>query len=135
MAALESYSSLKLSSFSNTHLQFPSKSNLTITISTFTPKISLKLPFYPLNLSISRKNNFCLLSATQQEISVKDENLEEAQKEDNKKKLFVGGLPWSFTVSDVKDFFGECGTVTDIEVLLTFISIFFFLLQFVLYLY
>ncbi|XP_071693960.1 28 kDa ribonucleoprotein, chloroplastic-like [Rutidosis leptorrhynchoides] len=122
MAALES---LKLSYFqynissstTNPKLEFPPKSNLSIKKPILTPNIFFKKN----TLSISRKFHVCLLSLIQQEISiveeVKDEELEETQKDDNKKKLFVVGLPWSFTAGDVRNFFGECGTVADVEII------------------
>ena len=33
------------------------------------------------------------------------------------RKLYVHNLPWSLTVDDMKNVFGECGTVADVEVL------------------
>lgn len=113
MAALESlnFSYFNISSSSNPKSQSPSKSNLSIKIPISTPKFIFKTSFHPLKLPIS---------ATQQELSVavnqEDEKDEQTQKEDNKRKLFVVNLPWSFTVADVKSFFGECGTVADVEV-------------------
>lgn len=44
----------------------------------------------------------------------KDDSVQIAQK----RKLFVLNLPWSLTVADIKKLFGECGIVTDIEVIL-----------------
>ncbi|GKA74193.1 33 kDa ribonucleoprotein, chloroplastic-like protein [Tanacetum coccineum] len=98
--------------FPNTHLQ-STKSNLSFTISTYTPLSYYKTHLYPLTLPLSRK---CLSTTTQQEVSL-EEKLEQTQKEDLKKKLFVVGLPWSFSASDVKSFFSECGTVTDVEII------------------
>nr|GEW81386.1 33 kDa ribonucleoprotein, chloroplastic-like [Tanacetum cinerariifolium] len=103
----------------NTHLQSTStKSNLSFTISTYTPLTFHKTHLYPLTLPLSRK---CLsTTTTQQEVSLEEEQdlvLRHTQKEDLKKKLFVVGLPWSFSASDVKSFFSECGTVTDVEII------------------
>ncbi|GJW44464.1 33 kDa ribonucleoprotein, chloroplastic-like protein, partial [Tanacetum coccineum] len=103
----------------NTHLQSTStKSNLSFTISTYTPLTFHKTHLYPLTLPLSRK---CLSTTkTEQEVSLEEEQdlvLGQTQKEDLKKKLFVVGLPWSFSASDVKSFFSECGTVTDVEII------------------
>lgn len=46
-----------------------------------------------------------------------DEQVTEEQIQQLKKKLFVFNLPWSLNVVDVKTLFGECGTVTDVEVI------------------
>lgn len=37
-----------------------------------------------------------------------------------RRKLFVLNLPWSLAVSDVKELFGQCGTVEDVEVFSSF---------------
>ncbi|KAK1408938.1 hypothetical protein QVD17_41108 [Tagetes erecta] len=107
MAALESlnFSYLNISSSPNPKSQIPSKSNLSITIPISTHKLIFKTSFHPTPLPLS--------VAVNQE----DEKLEQTQKEDNKRKLFVLNLPWSFTVADVKNFFGECGTVADVEII------------------
>ncbi|KAF7829217.1 RNA-binding protein CP29B, chloroplastic [Senna tora] len=34
-----------------------------------------------------------------------------------KKKLYVFNLPWSFSVVDIKNLFGQCGSVTDVEII------------------
>ncbi|KAI7752093.1 hypothetical protein M8C21_023104 [Ambrosia artemisiifolia] len=110
MAALESLklSYFHISSSPNTQLQFPTKSNLAIPFPVSAPKIIFKSPFYPVPVS-----------ATQQEFAVLEEEdkLEQPLKEDNKRKLFVLNLPWSYTVADVKNLFGECGTVADVEII------------------
>jgi polyadenylate-binding protein len=48
------------------------------------------------------------------EITPEEEEIQEANL---KRKLFVVNLPWSFSVVDIKDLFGQCGTVSDVEVL------------------
>lgn len=40
-----------------------------------------------------------------------------------KRKLYVVNLPWSLSVADIKDLFGQCGTVADVEVALVSISV------------
>ncbi|CAI9274741.1 unnamed protein product [Lactuca saligna] len=120
MASLESLklSYFHLSSSPNAQLLFPTKLNLSISFPTTKAKIILKSPLYPLPLPISRKFQVCLSSAIEQEISVvEEEKLEETEKEENKRKLFVLNLPWSFSVADIKNLFGECGTVADIEII------------------
>nr|KAJ0219302.1 hypothetical protein LSAT_V11C300108320 [Lactuca sativa] len=120
MASLESLklSHFHLSSSPNAQLLFPTKLNLSISFPTTKAKIILKSPFYPLPLPISRKFQVFLSSAIEQEISVvEEEKLEQTEKEENKRKLFVLNLPWSFSVADIKNLFGECGTVADIEII------------------
>lgn len=51
-----------------------------------------------------------------QEVEI-EEKEEETQQQDQRRKLFVLNLPWSFTVADIKNLFSECGTVIDVEVL------------------
>ncbi|KAL7608616.1 hypothetical protein Lser_V15G10236 [Lactuca serriola] len=120
MASLESLklSHFHLSSSPNAQLLFPTNLNLSISFPTTKAKIILKSPFYPLPLPISRKFQVFLSSAIEQEISVvEEEKLEQTEKEENKRKLFVLNLPWSFSVADIKNLFGECGTVADIEII------------------
>ncbi|KAI3693777.1 hypothetical protein L1987_76729 [Smallanthus sonchifolius] len=119
MAALESLklSYFHISSSPNSQLQFPTKSNLAIRTPTSTPKINFKTPFCPLHLPISAIQQEISVVVQEEEDDDDDEKLEQTQKEDNKRKLFVLNLPWSFTVADVKTFFGECGTVADVEII------------------
>ncbi|CAI9785004.1 unnamed protein product [Fraxinus pennsylvanica] len=49
--------------------------------------------------------------------AIVEEDAEQAQKVNQKRKLFVLNLPWSFSVVDIKNFFGECGTVADVEII------------------
>lgn len=44
---------------------------------------------------------------------------EETQKENLKRKLFVFNLPWSMSVNDISQLFGQCGTVFSVEVLVS----------------
>lgn len=49
--------------------------------------------------------------------AIVEEDAEQAQNVNQKRKLFVLNLPWSFSVVDIKNFFGECGTVADVEII------------------
>lgn len=134
MAALET----ALSSFTSTppkSRQLPhSLSCLRPHISTSIPTLSLKFPpllHYPLSIHPIRKLGLKVGTAVEEEVAV-EQQVEEEEEEDEdeqeiinlKKKLFVLNLPWSFTVVDVKNLFGECGTVSDVEVLsLSYIAI------------
>ncbi|KAK2994208.1 hypothetical protein RJ640_017828 [Escallonia rubra] len=101
-------SSLCTKSSPSVKLHFPSS----------TPTTSLKFPVCPLpHLPIhpTRKPSQICPSAVQ-EIAV-EEQTEQTQELNQKRKLYVLNLPWSFTVADLKSLFGECGTVTDVEVI------------------
>lgn len=50
-----------------------------------------------------------------QEVSL-EEASEQNQDVNQKKKLYIFNLPWSFSVVDIKELFGQCGTVADVEV-------------------
>ena len=102
-SSCSSSSSSKLLSFPKT-LICPSKLN--------SPKSPIVLP------NKSRKLLFQLCSAVQ-EISVEEEEnaSEETHVENQKRKLYVVNLPWSLSVVDIKELFGQCGTVSDVEVL------------------
>ncbi|KAL3497809.1 hypothetical protein ACH5RR_040541 [Cinchona calisaya] len=85
---------------------------------------SFKSPLYhllpPLLINNSTKNpSFHICSAVEEAVVVAvEEKTEPAKKETNKKrKLFVLNLPWTFSVADIKNLFGECGTVTDVEII------------------
>lgn len=82
------------------------------------PRLSHNLLFHPsppIPNSSSRKLCFELCSAVQEIVA--EEKPEETQESNQKKKLYVVNLPWSLTVVDIKNLFGECGTVVDVEVL------------------
>lgn len=42
----------------------------------------------------------------------------ETQQPELRKKLFMLNLPWSFKVEDIKNLFGECGTVANVEIIM-----------------
>ncbi|KAL5550977.1 hypothetical protein UlMin_001153 [Ulmus minor] len=76
---------------------------------------SLFSPLSPISNSPSRKPCFQLCFSVQ-EVAV-EEKPEQIQEENQKRKLYVVNLPWSLTVVDIKKLFGECGTVTDVEII------------------
>ncbi|KAL8107609.1 28 kDa ribonucleoprotein, chloroplastic [Apium graveolens] len=120
MVALESsftlFSTYPSSSSSKSTYPFSPKpsSSVKFHLSHYTPTFSLKTPLAS-SLNISRKSRFEVFTTVQEEIQVeeKDEGVQIAQK----RKLFVLNLPWSLTVADIKKLFGECGIVTDIEII------------------
>ncbi|KAJ7953445.1 29 kDa ribonucleoprotein, chloroplastic [Quillaja saponaria] len=74
--------------------------------------------FPPKPLSSKKQNrdfSFELCSSLQ-EIAV-EEPPEETQDLNAKRKLYVFNLPWSLSVVDIKNLFGQCGTVTDVEII------------------
>ncbi|KAF8412798.1 hypothetical protein HHK36_000768 [Tetracentron sinense] len=50
-----------------------------------------------------------------QEIAV-EESSEQTQEVTQKSKVHVVNLPWSFSVADIKNVFGECGSVKSVEI-------------------
>ncbi|XVF13640.1 hypothetical protein REPUB_Repub08aG0225100 [Reevesia pubescens] len=89
-------------------------SSLTSPISKFTPVLSHNFSISPL-IRTPEKLGFILCSSVQ-EVAVEDET-EKTKKENVKRKLFVLNLPWAFTVADIKDLFGQCGNVKDVEII------------------
>ncbi|XP_075486978.1 28 kDa ribonucleoprotein, chloroplastic-like isoform X1 [Primulina tabacum] len=78
----------------------------------FVPTVSLKFPLHNLHLLPAKRNGFRLQS------SVESANIEEkVEKSDTRRKLFVLNLPWSFSVVDIKNLFGECGSVAHVEII------------------
>ncbi|EEF34739.1 ribonucleoprotein, chloroplast, putative [Ricinus communis] len=115
MAAMEAAVSLFLP-----HPSSSSKSLLSPTfINLFKHKCrSNSIPLLSHNFSLSnihltaRKLSFERFS-TAQEIMIPEETQETTQK----RKLYVFNLPWSLSVVDIKNLFGQCGTVTDVEII------------------
>ncbi|CAN0880220.1 31 kDa ribonucleoprotein, chloroplastic [Linum grandiflorum] len=73
--------------------------------------------FFPLavNLPAStnlRRRRFC---AVQEAAVLETESETETEAENQKRKLFVLNLSWALSVADIKQLFGQCGTVTDVE--------------------
>ncbi|KAL2545392.1 RNA-binding (RRM/RBD/RNP motif) family protein [Forsythia ovata] len=88
-------------------------------ISASNPTVFLKSPIYPLPLHSTPqpiKSPRYKLRSTLRNVTV-EEDAEQTQKVNQKRKLFVLNLPWSFSVVDIKNFFGECGTVADVEII------------------
>lgn len=80
--------------------------------------LSLRIPnnLYPvLSLNNSRRLVSVLCSVTEEE-TLTEEKTEETQKSNLKRKLFVFNLPWSMSVNDISELFGQCGTVNNVEV-------------------
>lgn len=131
MAAIEAVLSIfslysSSSSSSSTFLLSP-KQLPTIKLHSFcsVPTLSLKSPVSPQPLFLNnptRNLSFVLCSAVQEEVVVEEEEEEAEQTEDSnqKRKLYVVNLPWSFSVADLKNLFGECGTVKVVDVRLIF---------------
>ncbi|XP_062073598.1 28 kDa ribonucleoprotein, chloroplastic isoform X2 [Humulus lupulus] len=120
MAALEA--SLSICSFYSSSSSSSSSTKLTSLPKTLayplnlnSPKPTIVLPHKSFFSPLSRKPWFELCCAVQ-EISV-EENPEETQVENQKRKLYVVNLPWSLTVVDIKELFGSCGTVSDVEII------------------
>ncbi|XP_030501645.2 28 kDa ribonucleoprotein, chloroplastic [Cannabis sativa] len=101
-----SSSATKLASFPKT-LAYPLKLN--------SPKPTIVLPHKAFFSPLTRKPSFQLCCAVQ-EIAV-EENPEVTQVENQKRKLYVVNLPWSLSVVDIKELFGSCGTVSDVEII------------------
>lgn len=78
------------------------------------PSIRLNISLSALKLTLhssTRKPGFQLQSAVES-VAV----TEDVERPENRRKLFVLNLPWSFSVADIKKLFGECGAVDDVEV-------------------
>ncbi|GMJ15102.1 hypothetical protein HRI_005179400 [Hibiscus trionum] len=122
MAAVEAVAALSFSCYpsSSSSSKFPlcakptTFSSLTFNISKSTPLLSRNFSISPL-ISTQNKLGF-LLRSTLQEVGVEAE-MDKTQKPNARRKLFVLNLPWSYTVADIKDLFGRCGNVTDVEII------------------
>ncbi|GLT81264.1 hypothetical protein SLA2020_526580 [Shorea laevis] len=72
--------------------------------------------FPALSLNCAARKLGFLLCSTAQEVAAETEP-EKTQTPNVKRKVFVLNLPWSFSVADIKTLFGQCGTVTDVEII------------------
>ncbi|KAL1211105.1 33 kDa ribonucleoprotein [Cardamine amara subsp. amara] len=120
MAVLEAaLSILSFSSSSSKPYLFPKRSkptalNLRIS-SNPSPVLSLNVPLVS-GGDNSRRLVSVLCSVTEEETST-EETTEETQKSNLKRKLFVFNLPWSMSVNDISELFGQCGTVNNVEII------------------
>lgn len=110
-----SSSSSSSSKFSLTPKQLPS---IKLHVSSSVPYLFRSFTRSPLTLVLNNSTRspcFELCSALQE--AMVEEKPEETQEPNPKRKLYVFNLPWSLSVVDIKNLFGECGTVDDVEVL------------------
>ncbi|KAK9129884.1 hypothetical protein Sjap_010371 [Stephania japonica] len=82
---------------------------------TLTLTLTLTSRLCPLVSLSKRKLGFQLYSAVQ-EISV-EESKAEAGQDDKRRKLYVVNLPWRLSATEIKNMFGECGSVKDVEII------------------
>ncbi|ESQ52152.1 hypothetical protein EUTSA_v10016986mg [Eutrema salsugineum] len=83
--------------------------------SNFSSVFSLNVPLGSAGFN-SRRLVSVLCSVTEEETSP-DEKTEETQKSNQKRKLFVFNLPWSMSVNDISELFGQCGMVYNVEII------------------
>ncbi|KAJ6426974.1 hypothetical protein OIU84_022552 [Salix udensis] len=97
----------------------PPPLSINLHISNPTPLISHNSPQSSLTQNHPKSKNLCfqLCSTVQEETVETTPEEEEIQEANLKRKLFVVNLPWSFSVVDIKDLFGQCGTVSDVEII------------------
>ncbi|XP_065879751.1 33 kDa ribonucleoprotein, chloroplastic [Euphorbia lathyris] len=116
MVALEALSSLfyphlSSSSFKTLSSSTPRPLFLNLHSSTFTQNLPLS-PFQFKTNPATRK-----LSFIQRCTAVEDISADTKRQLLQKRKLCVVNLPWSLSVVDIKNLFGQCGTVADVEII------------------
>lgn len=126
MAAIEaavSIFSVYSSSFSCSSSKFPltpkQLPSIKVHVSSSVPYLFRSFTFPPPTLVVNNRTTspcFELCSALQE--AVVEEKPEQTQDQNPKRKLYVFNLPWSLSVVDIKNLFGQCGTVEDVEVLI-----------------
>ncbi|KAL0550505.1 hypothetical protein IC582_015027 [Cucumis melo] len=123
MATLESalpIISPYVSSSSSSKLCFnklPSAIKLRISFSSPLLSLNPPTPISPISFNSSRNpGGGGRLCSAVQEVSL-EEASEETQDVNQKKKLYIFNLPWSLSVVDIKELFGQCGTVSDVEII------------------
>ncbi|XP_076900463.1 28 kDa ribonucleoprotein, chloroplastic-like [Bidens hawaiensis] len=82
--------------------------------------LNLSIPnkSYPHPLSISRKHQSSISSALQPNVSLEQtDESENTQKVIQQNRVFVLNLPWPYSADDLKNLFGECGTVQEAEII------------------
>lgn len=71
------------------------------------------------NASSFKTARLCLrLCSALQELPTTEKTPGPTQPTDNLTKLYVANLSWSLSPADIKGIFAQCGTVTDVEVVL-----------------
>ncbi|KAF8108937.1 hypothetical protein N665_0104s0247 [Sinapis alba] len=121
MAVLEaalSILSFSSSSSSKPHLfsRQTKPTSLSIQIpSNLSPVFALSIPLRA-GGNNSRRLVSVFSSVAEEETSL-TETEEETQKTNLKRKLFVFNLPWSMSVNDISELFGQCGTVSSVEII------------------
>ncbi|CAI9095339.1 OLC1v1031269C2 [Oldenlandia corymbosa var. corymbosa] len=95
-------------------LQIRPSSSLKLPTSTPTFSFPVECSLCLLSPVLSKKTSFRIRSAVEEAV-VPEEKTEPI--DDKKRKLFVLNLPWSLTVEDIKTLFGECGSVSDVEII------------------
>lgn len=108
------YSSL--SNYSCLSRKLPPTTKL-LRVSNSTRSLSSNFPLLRLT-NPTRKISFQLCSAVEE--TTVETKPEQNQKQNVRRKLYVFNLPWSLSVADIKDVFGKCGTVADVEVVFSF---------------
>ncbi|KAF5460324.1 hypothetical protein F2P56_020202 [Juglans regia] len=63
------------------------------------------------------KNHHCFEQSSALQEVVVEEQTEQTVELNQKRKLYVVNLPWSLSVVDIKNLFGQCGTVKDVEII------------------
>ncbi|KAM3397171.1 28 kDa ribonucleoprotein, chloroplastic [Capsicum galapagoense] len=101
--------------------KFPSLPNsIKLQNSTHSCTISLKSIIYPLNVPSRKQQLHCSTVEVTEPVTVQQEDeKEKPQKNNQRRKLFVLNLPWSFTVPDIKNLFAQYGIVDDVEIIKT----------------
>ncbi|KAM3322311.1 28 kDa ribonucleoprotein, chloroplastic [Capsicum chacoense] len=101
--------------------KFPSLPNsIKLQNSTHSCTISLKSIIYPLNVPSRKQQLHCSTVEVTEPVTVlQEDEKEKPQKNNQRRKLFVLNLPWSFTVPDIKNLFAQYGIVDDVEIIKT----------------
>ncbi|KAL5724390.1 hypothetical protein ACHQM5_007660 [Ranunculus cassubicifolius] len=69
----------------------------------------------PLPLLSSKRITFKSFSAVQE--TLEEPAITTTTEDEKKKKLFIVNLPWSLSFTDIKNLFGQVGTVKDVEII------------------
>ncbi|XP_054824020.1 29 kDa ribonucleoprotein A, chloroplastic [Prosopis cineraria] len=88
---------------------------LNVSTSLFPISYSCAVPSILSSIDSSPRHCFELCSALKE--AATEEKPQQTQETNIKKKLCVFNLPWSLSAVDIKNLFGQCGTVTDVEII------------------